>query len=75
MSPLLNQPSGVNAAFVAGMGVGALRDWSEIARYAAPGRSFAPDPARHAEYERKYRLWRELYERLKTLYPKLPAET
>jgi hypothetical protein len=39
-----------------------------------------PDPrtrdagARHAE-DRKYRSWRKLYERVKRLYPKLPAET
>jgi xylulokinase len=65
--------SSLGAAFVAGMGVGVLKDWSEIARYVAPGRSFAPDPARHADYDRKFRLWRELYERLKTLYPQLPA--
>jgi sugar (pentulose or hexulose) kinase len=53
------------------MGVGALKDWSEIARYVAPGRSFTPDARRHAEYERTYRLWREVYDRLKTLYPQL----
>jgi xylulokinase len=67
--------SSLGAAFVAGMGVGAIKGWSDIARYVAPGHSFAPDPARHAEYDRKYRLWRELYERLKTLYPKLPGKT
>jgi xylulokinase len=67
--------SSLGAAFVAGMGVGALRDWSEIARYVAPGRSFTPDEHRHADYARKYRLWREVYERLKTLYPRLWGES
>jgi xylulokinase len=67
--------SSLGAAFVAGMGVGAIKGWSDIARYVAPGHSFSPDLARHAEYDRKYWLWRELYERLKTLYPKLPAKT
>jgi sugar (pentulose or hexulose) kinase len=33
----------------------------------------APDPRRHLDYDRKYRLWREVYERLKTLYPELSA--
>jgi xylulokinase len=65
--------SSLGAAFVAGMGVGAIKDWSEIARYVAPGRIFAPDPRRHLDYDRKYRLWREVYERLKTLYPELSA--
>ena len=65
--------SSLGAAFVAGMGVGALNNWSEIARYVTPGRSFAPDRRRHADYDRKYRLWRDVYERLKTLYPELAA--
>jgi xylulokinase len=65
--------SSLGAAFVAGMGVGALKDWSEIARYVAPGRSFSPDAGRTGDYGRKYRLWREVYERLKTLYPELAA--
>ena len=67
--------SSLGAAFVAGMGVGALKDWSQIARYVAPGRSFAPDARRHGDYERKYRLWRNVYERLKTLYPVLSARS
>ena len=63
--------SSLGVAFVAGMGVGALTDWSEIARYVAPGRSFAPDRRRSAAYDRTYGLWRELYERLRTFYPEL----
>jgi xylulokinase len=67
--------SSLGAAFVAGMGIGALKDWAEIARYVSPGRSFAPDGGRHRDYTRKYRLWRETYERLKTLYPELSRRT
>ncbi len=63
--------SSLGAAFVAGMGVGELTDWSAIGKYVAPGRSFAPDPRRHSAYDRKYRQWREVYERLRSLYPKL----
>ena len=66
--------SSLGAAFVAGMGVGALQDWSDIGRYVAPGRGFTPDPRRHADYDRKYRQWREVYQRLKTLYPQLSAK-
>lgn len=66
--------SSLGAAFVAGMGVGLLDDWSAIGRYVAPGRVFAPDPARVRAYDRKYRQWREVYERLKTLYPQLSAD-
>lgn len=66
--------SSLGAAFVAGMGTGVLTDWSAIGRYVAPGRVFAPDPARGRAYDRKYRHWREVYERLKTLYPALSAD-
>jgi xylulokinase len=66
--------SSLGAAFVAGMGTGALKDWGDIGRYVAPGRAFGPDPARVSAYDRKYRHWREVYERLKTLYPALAAE-
>jgi xylulokinase len=65
--------SSLGAAFVAGMGSGVLSDWSDIGRYVTPGRVFAPDPARARAYDRKYRQWRGVYERLKTLYPELAA--
>ena len=63
----------LGAAFVAGMGTGLLKDWSEIGRYVAAGRQFQPDPAAAAILERKYRLWRESYQRLQTLFPQLSA--
>ncbi|MBL8710467.1 MAG: hypothetical protein JNL25_14830, partial [Rhodospirillaceae bacterium] len=63
--------SSLGAAFVAGMGVGALKDWGDIARYVEPGRTFTPNPGNAAVLDRKYALWRELYERLKTFYPDL----
>lgn len=66
--------SSLGAAFVAGMGVGVLTDWASIGNYVAPGRVFAPDPARHRALDRKYRQWRDVYTRLKTLYPELAAE-
>ena len=66
--------SSLGAAFVAGMGVGVLKDWAAIGKYVAPGRVFAPDPARHRALDRKYRQWRGVYARLKTLYPELAAD-
>ncbi|WP_374371040.1 FGGY-family carbohydrate kinase [Dongia sp.] len=63
--------SSLGAAFVAGMGIGVLKDWADIARYVTPGRTFIPQAADAVTLDRKYRLWRELYERLKTLYPEL----
>lgn len=63
--------SSLGAAFVAGMGVGVLADWSAIAQYVTPGRTFEPDERNRLALDRKYRLWRDLYTRLRTLYPEL----
>jgi xylulokinase len=63
----------LGSAFVAAVGTGAISDWSRISAYVAMGRTFLPRPAAVAEYGRKYALWRETYERLKSLYPQMPA--
>lgn len=67
--------SSLGAAFVAGIGIGAIGEWSAIARYVAPGRVFTPRPEAHRVLSAKYRLWRETYERLRTLYPQLATLT
>ena len=67
-----NHPgSCLGAAYVAAMGVGVEQAWDGIAQYVAPGRRFIPDPAAGAAYDHIYPLFRETYERLKPLYPKL----
>jgi xylulokinase len=66
--------SSLGAAFVAAMGTGHLDDWSLIRTYVAPGRVFTPRPEASAAYARTYANWRETYERLKTLYPRLGAD-
>ncbi|MBA4096561.1 MAG: carbohydrate kinase [Rhodospirillum sp.] len=63
----------LGAAFVAGMGTGLLKDWSDIGRYVAAGRQFVPGPGATAILDRKYQLWRESYRRLQTMYPQLGA--
>jgi xylulokinase len=64
----------LGAAYVAGYGAGLLKDFAGIARYVAGGRVFAPSPERRAAYDRAYANYRETYERLKTLYPRLDPE-
>jgi xylulokinase len=61
----------LGAAYVAGYGVGAFKDLEGVSRYVAAGRVFQPDPAKTAVYAHAYANYREIYERLKTLYPKL----
>jgi len=61
----------LGAAFLAGKASGAIGDWDRIAEYVEEDRSFEPKPARSRRYLGKYASWRETYERLKTLYPRL----
>lgn len=61
----------LGAAFVAAMGTGTFSDWSRIEDYVEVGRVFLPRTAESTSYAKKYANWRETYERLKTLYPKL----
>jgi sugar (pentulose or hexulose) kinase len=53
------------------MGVGALDDWAAITAYVQPDRVFEPDAVRVAAYREAYGIYRDLYERLRTLYPVL----
>lgn len=61
----------LGAAFVAAVAVGAIEDWTAIRHYVDEGRVFAPNRNASQRYRRKYQLWRETYERLKTLYPEI----
>ncbi|MSP83544.1 MAG: carbohydrate kinase [Alphaproteobacteria bacterium] len=63
--------SSLGAAFVAGMGVGALDDWAAIGRFVTPGRVVHPNPATKGAYDEAYALYRELYDRLRPLFPRL----
>jgi xylulokinase len=63
----------LGAAFTAGIGIGAIGSWDAIGRYCRPGRSFAPDSAARAAYDRHYPLWREAYRRLVDYFPRLAA--
>ena len=61
----------LGAAYLAALGTGAEDDWSGVSAYVAEGREFAPDPVALATYDKLYPLFRETYEQLKPLYPRL----
>ncbi|MGH9173161.1 MAG: FGGY-family carbohydrate kinase, partial [Vicinamibacterales bacterium] len=63
--------SALGAAFVAGIGVGAFSDWSEIERFVALGSRYEPQPAAVAAYDTGYAIYRDLYDRLQPLFPDL----
>jgi len=65
--------SSLGAAFLAGMGVGAFADWADVGRFVRIGAVVEPNPANQARYDAIYPLYRETYERLKDLYPRLHA--
>jgi xylulokinase len=61
----------LGAAYVAGYGAGLFDDFGGIGRYVAAGRIFEPETRNRAVYDQAYGNYREIYERLKTLYPRL----
>ncbi len=63
--------SSLGAAFVAGKAIGAFQSWSDIQGYVHVSEVIEPDARAHAEYERLYPVYREIYARLRTLYPRL----
>ncbi|BDX32725.1 carbohydrate kinase [Mycobacterium antarcticum] len=61
MRPVRGHPgASLGAAVIAAIGVGALDDWSDAARYVALDPPVVPDPTRRAAYDDAYRNWRDL---------------
>lgn len=65
--------SSLGAAFVAGKGVGVFQDWSEIERYILIEGVTLPNREHHEYYRHLFGLYREVYERLKDLFPRIPV--
>ncbi|HYO01671.1 MAG TPA: FGGY-family carbohydrate kinase [Mycobacterium sp.] len=61
MRPVRGHPgASLGAAVIAAIGVGALDDWSDAARFVALDPPVVPDPTRRAVYDDAYRNWRDL---------------
>jgi xylulokinase len=61
----------LGAAFVAAIGTGTIKEWSQISTYVEEGPSFFPRKGESERYQHKYRLWRDSYEKLKPLYSQI----
>jgi xylulokinase len=61
----------LGAAYVAGVGAGAVADWQQMHRFVAAGDIVQPEPSRRAAYDRVYANYRALYERLREYFPRL----
>ncbi|HEX9037858.1 MAG TPA: FGGY family carbohydrate kinase [Ktedonobacterales bacterium] len=57
--------SALGVAYVAAMGAGLARDWSDIQRFAPTGAVYTPRPEANKVYQRGFALYRELYERIR----------
>ena len=65
--------SSLGAAFVAAMGVGTFDDWGAIGHFVSPGRVVEPNHRVKTQYDEAYAIYRETYDRLRPLYPRLAA--
>ena len=71
-----NHPgSALGVAVLAAEAVGLDRQFSGLERYLAGAQRIAHHPAIHTLYEQHYRLYRDIYERLRSLYPDLARLT
>jgi xylulokinase len=61
----------LGAAYAAGVAIGGFADWDAIDRFVSPARTLQPNPAAARDYDRLYGVYREAYDRLKTLFPRL----
>jgi len=62
MESIVRHPgSSLGAAFVAGMGVGAFEDWSEIERFVEVDERLEPNEENHRRYRELYQVYRSLY--------------
>jgi xylulokinase len=61
MRPVRGHPgASLGAAVIAAIGIGALDDWSDAARFVALDPPVVPDVRRRSVYDDAYRAWREL---------------
>ncbi|MCW2558279.1 MAG: pentulose/hexulose kinase [Mycobacterium sp.] len=61
LRPVRGHPgASLGAAVIAAIGVGALDDWSDAARFVSLDPPVLPDPARRTAYDDAYPTWREL---------------
>lgn len=61
MNPVRGHPgASLGAAVIAAIGVGALDDWSDAARFITLDKPYVPDPARRERYDTAYATWRDL---------------
>ncbi|MCJ7625625.1 MAG: FGGY-family carbohydrate kinase [Anaerolineaceae bacterium] len=72
VSYIKNNPgASLAAAFVAGIGVGAFDGWGDIERFIEEGGITYPNPEANQTYEKRFEVYRTLYENTKELFKRI----
>ena len=58
-------------AGVGGIGSGAVPDGTGVSRFITTGRLVSPSPQNSTFYDERYAQYRDLYERLRPLFPRM----
>jgi xylulokinase len=70
-----NHPgSCIGAAFIVQKSIGPTQDWQALEHFLSRGESISFSPENHAAYAHRYKIYRELYDSVKHLFPKLSQE-
>ncbi len=67
----VNPGSSMGAAFVAGMGAGCFKDWSEAKNFTDISDTIYPDKKAHEKYKKYFNIYKKLYLRLKDVFVEL----
>lgn len=65
----------IGAAFVVLNSLGPTKDWSALDAFLARGETISYSQANHQRYQHYYRLYRNLYDSLKLLFPHLSSDS
>ncbi len=63
--------SSLGAAFVAGKGIGVFADWGDIEKFIEVSTVTRPNMKNYQRYQVLFKIYREVYEKLKDTYPEL----
>lgn len=70
-----NHPgSCIGAAFIVQKSIGPTKDWQALERFLSRGERIAFSPENHNKYSHYYKTYRDLYESVKYLFPRLSQE-
>lgn len=67
--------SSLGAAFIAGMGTGCFKDWSEVKNFLEVSYTVYPNSEEHVKYKKCFNIYKKLYLKLKDIFKDLNEVT